>query len=205
MKIAVCYSGSIRVFLDLIDTHIEHLLSKFDCDVFLETWNVYGNGGHKLKYEALENDIISEEDKNIIFDKHRGWPNMISALRKIKYEPKILCTVRPIPEIIVSYIKLIEKNPDFLNFIDEGIKKKRLASNTFNRAMTIWFECIHPSYSLLRDIVANNRKNFLIIQYDEIVNNPMMVLNDVNSFSESGQVKLLMRLHWIGLLILQLR
>jgi len=69
MKIAICYSGSIRVFLDLIDTHIEHLLSKFDCDVFLETWNVYGNGGHKLKYEALENDIISEEDKNIILDK----------------------------------------------------------------------------------------------------------------------------------------
>ena len=133
-------------------------------------------------YYGIINGQYQHIDKNIIFDKHRGWPSMIQALQKIKHNPKILCTIRTIPEIIVSYIKLIEKNPNFLNFIDDGIKKKRLGINTFNRAMTIWFECIHPSYSLLRDIIVKNRENFLIVQYDDIVVNPMMVLNDVHSF-----------------------
>lgn len=67
MKIAVCYSGFIRIFKDLIDNHIEYLLSNFDCDVFLDTWNVYGNGGHTLKYESSENDTITNFDiENIV-------------------------------------------------------------------------------------------------------------------------------------------
>jgi hypothetical protein len=69
MKIAVCYSGSIRIFTDVIDTHVEYLLSKFDCDVFLETWDIYGYGGHKLKYETTQDDIISEGDKEKILTK----------------------------------------------------------------------------------------------------------------------------------------
>lgn len=69
MKIAVCYSGFIRIFKELVDSHVEHLLSKFDCDVFLDSWNTYGNGGHKLKYEADENDLISEGDIQEIINK----------------------------------------------------------------------------------------------------------------------------------------
>lgn len=69
MKVALCYSGAIRTLPDLLDNHIDFLIKKYDCDVFLETWDVYGYGGHKLKYEWDEIDIIPQNIVDLILDK----------------------------------------------------------------------------------------------------------------------------------------
>jgi len=44
MKVAVCYSGMIRGFLNNIENHKKFLLSQYDCDVYLSFWDVYGYG-----------------------------------------------------------------------------------------------------------------------------------------------------------------
>lgn len=69
MKIAVCYSGMFRNFQNNVDNHIEHLISKYDCDVYLSFWDVYGFSSFSTKTFNKPNDIILEQIKNEILNK----------------------------------------------------------------------------------------------------------------------------------------
>lgn len=85
MKVAICYSGMIRRFPENIDGHIEHLISKYDCDVYMSFWDVYGFGhlpfsryksDYHIRFDMENNvcekipidydDSIEEEVKNDI-------------------------------------------------------------------------------------------------------------------------------------------
>ena len=72
-------------------------------------------------YKGIIESFYKHIDKKYILDKHRGHPrNLIPLKRFVTDEPKIICTVRPVSEIIASYIKLIEKSStgyDVSNFI----------------------------------------------------------------------------------------
>ena len=69
MKIAICYSGMFRNFQKNVDNHIEHLISKYDCDVYLSFWDVYGFGAVNIKSSIEDNDYITEQDKEEILSK----------------------------------------------------------------------------------------------------------------------------------------
>lgn len=122
-------------------------------------------------------------NKEFIFDKHRAWPNLINPLKKMGNEnPKMIVTLRPVPEIITSYISLIKKNPTSPNFIDELLTKKGIEINDKNRAMTIWSDYVSIPHSVIVNAIKTNKENLLFLQYDDIVNNPNKVLTDIYNF-----------------------
>ena len=133
-------------------------------------------------YHGMFKSYYKHIDKPIIFDKHRAWPNLIKALSKMNVDAKIICTNRPIAEIITSYITLINKNPSSPNFIDELITSRRLEINTYNRAMTIWNDYVKIPYGVLTEAIKINRKNLLFVNYEDIVNNPSKVLEHIGIF-----------------------
>jgi sulfotransferase len=136
-------------------------------------------------YRGMMNSFYDHIDKSIIFDKHRGWPRLIDPLKKMGVDnPKMLITLRPIPEIITSYITLIEKTPNEPNAIDSILNKKGVAITNENRAMTIWTDYIFSSHTTLSLAIRDHKKQFLFIQYDDIVNCPTEVLNKVHEFFE---------------------
>lgn len=63
MKVAVCYSGMLRNLLNNFDSHEKHLLSKYDCDIFLDLWDVHGFGTYEKKYDSFDSDRITEDQK----------------------------------------------------------------------------------------------------------------------------------------------
>ena len=92
MKVAVCYSGMLRGFEDFIKNHHDFLLSKYDCDIYLNFWDVYGygvqpyskytsknhyrftgfHGENKNKIEVIpitESELIDDETKDRIISK----------------------------------------------------------------------------------------------------------------------------------------
>jgi hypothetical protein len=92
MKIAICYSGMLRGFEGFIQNHNDFLLSKYDCDIYLNFWDVFGygvqpyskytsknhyrftgfHGENKNKIEIVpitESDLIDDETKNRIIEK----------------------------------------------------------------------------------------------------------------------------------------
>ena len=62
MKIALCYSGMFRDFLDCVNNHKIHLIDHYDCDVYLNLWDVYGFGWVSKKYNHSDNDTIEPND-----------------------------------------------------------------------------------------------------------------------------------------------
>lgn len=92
MKVAVCYSGMLRGFEDYIQNHMDFLLSNYDCDIYLNFWDVFGygvqpyskyttknhyrftgfHGENKNKVEIIpitESEFIDNETKNRIINK----------------------------------------------------------------------------------------------------------------------------------------
>lgn len=66
MKVAICYSGMFRGFDKNVENHITHLISKYDCDVYLNFWDIQGWGGVALKLDTNTNIIYSDEEHNQI-------------------------------------------------------------------------------------------------------------------------------------------
>ena len=86
MRVAFCYSGMVRDFIDNIDNHKQYLLSRYNSDIYLHLWDVYGDyiGFSKLKdgnYISntapvdYNTNYINEQDKDII----------INTLKPVKY------------------------------------------------------------------------------------------------------------------------
>lgn len=135
-------------------------------------------------YRGIMNSFYKHVNKNIIVDKHRGWPNLIDALKKMDIDAKIICNNRSVPEIITSFITLINKNPETPNFIDELIVKRNLPINTHNRAMTIWGDYVQIPHTALINAMKTHRDNLMFIDYNDIINNPTDILKNIENFLE---------------------
>jgi sulfotransferase len=133
-------------------------------------------------YNGIVNSFYKHIDKNIIIDKHRGWPNLVPALKKMGIEAKIICSNRPVSEIVTSYITLIDKNPTSPNFIDELIVKRNLPINIHNRAMTIWTDYVQIPHTALINAMKTHRDNLCIVNYNDIINTPQKTLQNVEIF-----------------------
>ena len=85
MKIALCYSGMVRNFIDLIPNHKKFLLSQYDCDVYLNFWDIYGT----YTPYGINDGIYSKQhipptyDTNYISNSHKE--QIINELKPINY------------------------------------------------------------------------------------------------------------------------
>lgn len=69
MKIAVCYSGMFRNFQNNVDNNIKHLISKYNSDVYLSFWDIYGFDTFRTKFDIKNNDEILEDVKEDVLNK----------------------------------------------------------------------------------------------------------------------------------------
>lgn len=132
-------------------------------------------------YRNIAHTYFNHFDKPIVIDKHRGWPrNIMPAQMCITDHPKVVCTYRPISEIITSYLKLMEQSSN--NFVDNDLKKLNRPLTTENRADHLWTSYINDPYSSLTYGIENHRKNLLMINYNELMSNPEATLDSVYDF-----------------------
>jgi len=136
-------------------------------------------------YKSLIQGWYSDIPTKYVLDKHRGYPKNITPLQMFfDPNPKILCTNRPIADVISSYIALIEKNNDPNNFVDQELRKLNLTINTANRAKMLWENFISDPYNSLQHGIKNARKNLFIIEYDQLVTEPELLLKEIYNFLE---------------------
>lgn len=130
MKVAFCYSGMIRDFINNIDNHKQYLLSHYDSDVYLHLWDVYGdyvgfnisnNNGLVVSFLNdtpidYNTNYISEQDKNII----------INELKPVKYCFESYLNMAPIfEERALKVIKDPSLPPNMNNMISMAYKIKQ--------------------------------------------------------------------------------
>ncbi len=132
-------------------------------------------------YKGIIKSFYEHVSKKTILDKHRGWPNLINPLKKMGIEPKIICTNRPIPEVIASYLALLEKNPQD-DIIEKILNKKHIEINLQNKCAIIWEEYVKIPHSILKNAILENRENLLILDYEKIVKEPLITLKKIYDF-----------------------
>lgn len=69
MKIAVCYSGMFRNLNETLHNHRNSIFSKYDCDIYMSFWDVYGVGAFNSRYQSnSRKTFVFEENKFIESD-----------------------------------------------------------------------------------------------------------------------------------------
>ena len=125
--------------------------------------------------------------ENIIVDKSRGWVNQIEHIKDyITKEPKIICPVRDIHDIISSFLYLIQKSST-TSFIDKGLIERNIPITNDNRADYLMSSegSIGLSYHALSEAYRKgNDKYLLLVDYDDLIKNPQQQLNRIYEFIE---------------------
>jgi sulfotransferase len=122
-------------------------------------------------------------DKFIIVDKNRLWPRYGSITREIfGFKPRVICTVRSIPDILASYCLLIERNSDRVTFIDQDLIDAGLPVNTKNRCKILWEKYIIHPYNSLRVGVNSGDVDMLFLEYNDIVDNGQATIDKICKF-----------------------
>lgn len=130
-------------------------------------------------------------DKPIVFDREKSWGttgNLEIIKKYITPNPKIIFTVRPILEILASFISLIPGNS--LSYIDEDMATnnwwyKDYLSRNENRC-----DYLMRPYGMIDQVMVSfneihklgNENIFHLVEYNNLINNPAKVMNGIYEF-----------------------
>lgn len=119
----------------------------------------------------------------VIVDKNRLWPRFGNLMHyALKRKPKIICTVRSIPDILASYILLLNKNPQRVSFVDDDLNQMNLPINMKNRCKILWEKYTMHPYTSLRMGFQSNEVDICLVEYNDIVTNPQLVIDKISNF-----------------------
>ncbi len=119
----------------------------------------------------------------IIFDKHRWWPNTVEGIKTyLNPKPRIICTVRPITEIITSFMVLADKDKN--NFVDKNLRELGESINNNSRARLLWHNYIKNDYESVLSGMSRHRENLIFVDYRDIVFHPEKTLKRIYDFCE---------------------
>jgi sulfotransferase len=155
-----------------------------------EQYNSYPKpkSAHKVVSSIIDNYYFDVE-KPIVIDHCRAWSNNIEMLKTfITPNPKIICPVRNIIEVLTSFITMIHRNSDQQSFIDEALIEKGLPVNDDNRChflmskdgiveQALWAQ----SQAFIR---GDDKKHLYMVEYDDLIDRPEETMEGIYEFLE---------------------
>lgn len=130
----------------------------------------------------------SDIDKPVIFEKNRIWPRKINYIEGyVKQNAKIICPVRSVDEILVSFLKLIHKNDNGLLFnpIDKEVIINDLPLNDHNRCRVMMkpTSVIMCCVDAMKFAIDNNLSDrLLFVEYYDLVLSPQKTFERIYDF-----------------------
>jgi sulfotransferase len=137
---------------------------------------------------SFANLLYSDIQKPIIIDKSRSWGTVGNrpVAESLNKEPKTILVVRPILEVLASFLRLAEKNPD--NYIDKEIKDSDFYVKYYrdvNDVRCDWL--MRPFADIDKSLLAiatliKNPTSCHVVWYEDLVNDPQKSLNGIYKF-----------------------
>lgn len=136
---------------------------------------------------AIIEGFYDHEEKPVLIDKNRAWANppmQEMAQRILGRPPKIIATVRPIAEILASFINLVNKNPGTVSFIDQELMKRGQALTTENRCKALMGPegHVYQSWHVLKMGMEKYPQNIHIVEYEMLVLQPLIEMARIYKF-----------------------
>jgi sulfotransferase len=146
--------------------------------------------GYKNIMAKLPDAFYEHIDKPYIIDKNRSWgtPENLEVAELFADKVKIICTVRPILEVLASFVNLAEKNPN--NFIDKfvcdyPVSQFRPKNDARCDAMMAANQQIETSiFSLASSLDPRHQGKFHFVAYADLVSKPAKVIDAIYDFLE---------------------
>lgn len=145
--------------------------------------------GAKIISSVLEN-WYSDVSKPVIIDKNRSWINRLHYIQGyFGIEPKVLCPVRSIDEILASFISMYRRNPykgvGKLPFLDEMLVKSNIPLSDDNRCEMLCtpIGIVGASFNGLKQVFAEGKeKSVHLIEYNDLINSPEETMRKIYDF-----------------------
>lgn len=143
--------------------------------------------GTKTIMSGLLDNYYAQIDKQIIFDREKNWgtPANLSLVKEyFTKEPKIVYTVRPILEILASFLSL---NTDWIdrNIFESRWNYKEYLTKDDNRCDYLMrpYGEMDQDFLVLNEVIKIENKNiFHIVEYSDLINKPQETMNDIYNF-----------------------
>lgn len=138
---------------------------------------------------SLLDNYYSDIDKPVIIDKNRSWNRRIGKIKEYYgiENPKIICTVRNLTEILASFITMIHRNNSTgTNFVDRELTKLKLPINDFTRCQLLASDGpLGRSYTSLEIAFKEGfQKNIHLVEYNDLIQDPEETMRGIYSFLE---------------------
>jgi sulfotransferase len=143
-----------------------------------------------MLYGIIEG-FYSDVENRYVIDKSRSWSTPYgfnTLMMAMPYRPKIIIMVRDILEILASFIKINNGNPD--SFIDREIKalnlpQYRSLNDTRCDSLMRPGGTMDTSLSGIGNaMIASNKDYFHFVEYNDLVNNPKNTIDKIYNFLE---------------------
>lgn len=122
-------------------------------------------------------------NRPIVIDKNRGWMHYYEWVNKWNQNPKMLCMIRDLRDIVASMEKIYRKNRDRPTTDDPT----NIKNMTTEERVNFWLNSHPIGLSLKRTLDIFERKlqhNIHFIKYEELSQNPQEVINGVYDYIE---------------------
>jgi sulfotransferase len=146
---------------------------------------------HRIDFflKSFIENFYFDVEQPIVVDREKAWatPGNFEMLKKhVKDQPKIIFTVRPILEILASFIAILPEH----SYIDREMEQAGWWSKDYltkddNRCDYLMspFGLINKSMLSANVILKpENAKNFCVVSYDEIVSNSKATMSKIYEF-----------------------
>lgn len=144
---------------------------------------------------SLLYSYYSNVNHKYVVDKSRAWGHTapFDFLRfSLPYEPRIILMVRDINEILASVINLVHKHSDKVTFLDKEIEVKKESLYIYRAADDVRCDWLmRPKglvdtglYSVAKAMDPQFKKNFLIVEYNDLVKHPQTTMDRIYAFLE---------------------
>ena len=142
---------------------------------------------YKIISSFIEN-YYYEREEDIIIDHCRAWPNNIERIKTyITPNPKIICPVRDIAEILTSFITMVHRNDDQVSFIDQHLIEKGVTVDDDNRCQYLMSDdgiVEQALWAQSQAFIKNDTRHLLMVEYNDLVNTPDETMRRIYDFLE---------------------
>ena len=150
----------------------------------------FNHEGYLNLMQQVLNNFYANIDKKIIIDKNRIWgtKDNIGLLDLLSDNVKIICPVRPILEILASFVQLANDNPN--NWIDKKIQNipsgryRPLNDARCDFIMTDTEVLQHNIFALASVLQPEHFHKFHFVRYEDLVLKPKESIDKIYNFLE---------------------
>lgn len=126
-------------------------------------------------------------DKPIVFDKNRSWPmpfNIKMVERVIGHRPKIICPVRPIADILASWLVVMKRN-DQESKLDADAIRLGYPLTDVGRCQYLMSPRgnVGEAWTHIKDTLGSDYSDCLLfVEYDDLISDPQPQLDRIHDF-----------------------